>query len=196
MELRPYRSEDQAALIEICRLTGDAGKDATGRYRDPGLLAEYFATPYAVYAPELCRVLEDEAGACGYVIGVADTRGFVDWFNREWLPGLQAAIANVRVPDDAPDAWLYAMIRRPMEVPAWVDEYPAHVHIDLLPRAQGQGWGRRMMHAWINLARQRGATGVHLGVSPNNTGAIAFYTRLGMKRLPAPDGAVAFGIAL
>ena len=196
MPLRPYLPSDLPDLREICIRTGDAGQDATATYPQPQLIAAYFAEPYAAYAPELCLILSDTAGACGYVIGAVDTRDYIDWFNREWRPSLEEQVRQAEVAPGAVDAWLYDLIRQPASAPPWVDAYPAHLHIDLLPRAQGQGWGRRMMRTWMELAARRGATGVHLAVAPSNAGAIAFYARIGLSRLPAGDGAVAFGLRI
>src|SRR2546430_13446667 len=41
-------------------------------------------------------------------------------------------------------------------------DYPSHMHIDLLPRAQGRGFGRRMMDDLMTKLRGRGSRGVHL----------------------------------
>ena len=41
-----------------------------------------------------------------------------------------------------------------------------------------------------------GARGVHLGVDPGNTGALAFYERLGYRELDAPEGGRFFGLRL
>jgi GNAT superfamily N-acetyltransferase len=62
-------------------------------------------------------------------------------------------------------------------------DYPSHLHIDLLPRAQGHGQGRRMMEMVMEKLRHRGAPGAHLGVSVANTRAFGFYQRLGFKEL-------------
>lgn len=62
--------------------------------------------------------------------------------------------------------------------------YPAHLHIDLLPRAQRQGWGRRLVSALCAALAAQGVPGVHLGYDPANTNARAFYDRLGFKELP------------
>ena len=62
-------------------------------------------------------------------------------------------------------------------------EYPSHLHIDLLDRAQGRGLGRRMMEMQMDQLRQRGSPGAHLGVSMVNTPAIGFYQKLGFKEL-------------
>jgi ribosomal protein S18 acetylase RimI-like enzyme len=58
----------------------------------------------------------------------------------------------------------------------------AHLHIDLEAVAQGQGWGRRLMARFEDELRERGVPGLHLTVSATNSGAIAFYERLGLER--------------
>jgi GNAT superfamily N-acetyltransferase len=62
-------------------------------------------------------------------------------------------------------------------------QYPSHLHIDLLPRAQGRGLGRAMMGLMLDLLRQRGSPGAHLGVSLPNVSAQAFYRKLGFQPL-------------
>jgi ribosomal protein S18 acetylase RimI-like enzyme len=69
-----------------------------------------------------------------------------------------------------------------------VDRYPAHLHIDLLPRAQGHGLGRALVTTLTDALRERGVPGLHLGVDPANTGALAFYARIGMVPVPTADG--------
>jgi len=70
-------------------------------------------------------------------------------------------------------------------LPEPYEAYPSHLHIDLLPRAQGRGFGRRMLEQVMSRLRQRGSPGVHLGVSAFNTPAIGFYDRLASARLSA-----------
>ena len=63
------------------------------------------------------------------------------------------------------------------------EDYPSHLHIDLLPRAQGKGLGRSMIEQLIERLGAGGSPGVHLGVSTRNTRAQAFYQRLGFQEL-------------
>ena len=68
--------------------------------------------------------------------------------------------------------------------------YPAHLHIDLLPDRQGKGWGRGTDALVLPRARpgRRGA----LGVAPANTGAQAFYHRLGFTEIPVGNPGVVY----
>jgi ribosomal protein S18 acetylase RimI-like enzyme len=194
LDLRPFQVGDLPDLARICLETGDNGRDATPRASHPELLGDYFAVPYAVRQPEACLVLADAVGPCGYVVGTFDTIAWCGWFNREWLPRLRAKYRDVEPRADACDAWLLALLARDAEPPPHTAAFPAHLHIDLLPRAQGGGWGRKLFSAWCELAATHAATGVHLGVSRHNTGAVAFYERMGMTRIGEPEGAWIYGL--
>ena len=62
--------------------------------------------------------------------------------------------------------------------------FPAHLHVDVLPEHQGRGHGRALIRACVDALARRGVPGVHLGVLEANTGARAFYDRLGFTELP------------
>jgi ribosomal protein S18 acetylase RimI-like enzyme len=182
--IRPYRSEDRAAIAEICILTGDAGGDARERFADPDLLATTFALPYVEHEPELAFVLDDGGTAVGYVIGTADTAAFVRWFRAEWLPPLAE---RYPLPErrETPHDWLVGLLHNPerMLMPELAD-HPAHLHIDLLPAYQGAGHGRALITTFLQALGEMGVPRVHLGMDPRNTRARAFYERLGFTEIP------------
>ena len=70
------------------------------------------------------------------------------------------------------------------------ERYPSHLHIDLLPEAQGQGFGRRLIERLIGQLDERGSSGVHLGVSKANHRAIAFYRHVGFVEWDGPDDGI------
>ena len=60
----------------------------------------------------------------------------------------------------------------------------AHVlNICVEPRRQGQGHGRRLLHALFHLARGRGAERLFLEVRPSNRGALALYHAEGFNEI-------------
>ncbi|MFE4449365.1 GNAT family N-acetyltransferase [Streptomyces sp. NPDC056796] len=187
--VRPYRPADQEALAEICVRTADNGGDSTHLYPDPGLMPALFAAPYAHLEPELAFVLDDGAGhAVGYVLGTADTRRFADAFRQVWLPLVRDRFPE---PGGAPGTLTEAMtslLHRPerMVLPE-LEEYPAHLHIDLLPPWQRRGHGRALMAAFLDALRRKGVRAVHLSMLTANTPARAFYDRLGFQVIGVPD---------
>ncbi len=191
--IRPYRPGDREALYDICVRTGDAGADATGLFQDPRILPDIFTGPYLELAPELAFVLADDAEPdvpLGYIIGTADTRRFVEAYLREWLPTVAA-----RYPEGSGEGQQAERVSQ-LHHPEFLlegdvaDRYPAHLHIDLLPQAQGKGAGRALMGAFLAALREAGVASVHLGMAVRNTGARAFYDRLGFHLVAQPTPSV------
>lgn len=198
MLIRDARPDDAAALIRICRLTGDAGRDATALMADGSLLGDIFAVPYLHFEPRCALVAEDDLGVCGYILGAVDSEAFQSRLHRDWWPALRA-----RHPlPEASDTSLQATFLRnfvhasPVPLGEHLQAYPAHLHVDLLPRAQGQGVGRRLMAALFARLAAFGAPGVHWGVDQRNGGALAFYRRLGARELAQESWGVVFGVRL
>ena len=185
--IRPYQPEDRAAVADVCVLTGDTGGDSRAKYPDPDLLPSIFALPYVEREPELAFVLDDGGTAVGYVLGTADTPAFAKWFREEWLPPLAKRYPRSTDPPATPHDWLVGLLHQPerMLVPELAD-YPAHLHIDLLPDHQGAGHGRALMTAFLRALAGRGVPRVHLGMDPANTRARAFYVRMGFHEIPVP----------
>ncbi|MBM7503979.1 GNAT family N-acetyltransferase [Agromyces aurantiacus] len=188
--IRPYHAGDRDAIARICLLTAAGGGDATGVYSDDALMPEVYALPYVDFAPELAFVVDDGGRIGGYVLGVADTAAFIDWWTREWAPGFRARHPSPGPPTAHRPAYTEAQLivdggdPARMRIPE-LDRYPAHLHIDLLPEYQGRGLGRRLIDTLRAALAERGVPAVHLGMDPANTRARAFYERLGFHELPS-----------
>ncbi len=202
--IRPALPSDQAAGYYVCMKTGNYGKDGEPFYRDdPDALGRIFVGPYIAFEPELSLVLEDDQGVCGYALGAFDSRAFYARYEKEWRPQLCKQFPE---PTGDPSTWTRAQMvhswyhHPDYTMPEPYAAYPSHLHIDLLPRAQGRGYGRRMIERNIETLRRRGSPGAHLGVSMINTPAIGFYERLGFKELlrvgEGKDGCIYMGKSL
>jgi ribosomal protein S18 acetylase RimI-like enzyme len=183
-EIRPFRAEDEQAMYDICLRTGDQGADATGMYDNPALLGHVYVGPYTALAPDLAFVAVDGDGVAGYVLGVADTRAFEKACHRDWWPTLRQRYPRDAYASSPMDARLVRLLHEPPEADEdVVERYPAHLHIDLLPRLQGRGHGRRLLETLFTALRGAGASGVHLGVGLRNERAIGFYDRMGFTEV-------------
>lgn len=185
--IRPARPGDEPGAYYVCLKTGDFGQDGEPFYRDdPDALGRIFVGPYLAFEPEHSLILEDAEGICGYAFGAFDSREFYDRYEQEWRPKL---CTQFPMPTADPATWTRAQMvhswyHQPnYYVPEPYAEYPSHLHIDLLLRAQGRGFGQRMMAQIMEQLRQRGSPGVHLGVSVINTRAQGFYRKLGFHEL-------------
>ncbi|MGE3877419.1 MAG: GNAT family N-acetyltransferase [Parvibaculaceae bacterium] len=188
--LRPASPDDLPALYRVCLRTGDAGKDATHLQDDPDLLGEVFVGPYVMLEPKLAFTLEGACGAAGYVLGALDTKDFNKRLTSRWLPRLQKLHAD---PGKDPGLWQgsdwvrYAVHHPFLDVPAVLEPYPSHIHIDLLAEARGQGIGRHLMQTIMEELARLGSPGAHLQVDPKNVAAQAFYRNLGFVPLSSSD---------
>jgi len=185
--IRPARAGDESGAYHVCLKTGNFGKDGEPFYRDdPDALGRIFVGPYLVYEPTYSLVLEDSEGICGYALGALDSRRFYQRYEKEWRPDLCRRFPE---PTGDPAHWsrsqtVHSWYHHPdYTCPEPYDQYPSHLHIDLLERAQGRGFGRRMMEQVMELLRRDGSPGAHLGVSLANVPAQSFYPKLGFVEL-------------
>lgn len=198
MELRPVRTSDLDSLYAISVATGAAGADASHLYADSRMMGHIYSAPDAVLSPGTAFVAEDDLGVAGYIVGVPDTRAFEALMEAKWWPALRAVYADPSVVPPASwnaDQRRSFMIHHPKPVPeAVVAAFPAHLHMNLLPRAQGRGVGRDLLDVWLARMRTLGAFRVHLGTNIANTRSIRFWSAAGFERLDTPpDSTVWFG---
>jgi ribosomal protein S18 acetylase RimI-like enzyme len=186
---------DLPGAYRVGLLTGDAGKDASERLRDPDLLGHIYVGPYIVRGDGTQLVAVDEQGVAGYLLSADDTRSFEAWAQTEWWPALRG-----RYPprdDGSLDAELIGLIHEPERTPDdLVAEYPAHLHIDLLERTRGRGLGRLLIERLLDELRDRGVPGVHLGVDVENTNGIGFYQHLGFREVAREPGGLLMAMRL
>ncbi|HEX6703239.1 MAG TPA: GNAT family N-acetyltransferase [Albitalea sp.] len=178
--LRRVDVRDAEALADICVRTGDAGADASVLYPDPQLLADIFLRPYLHFEPDWCWGVEDGAGLAGYLVATPDTLAFA----RRSEPWWQALRRRHPLPDPDDERPQARLVRRAhvgvlTELP-FIGSHPAHLHVDLLPRMQGQGWGAALMKTLLDA---RLGIGVHLAVARQNQRAFRFYERQGFEVL-------------
>ncbi len=185
-EIRRYEQRDRDAVYDICVRTGASGGDARGKYRSDDLLPDLFAGPYLLLEPDFCWVLDDGERAVGYLLGTPDTAAFARAWRDRWIPRLANRYPVPPRPPVTPDDAMVALLYDLPGAMVWpgLAEYPAHLHIDLLPGVQASGWGRRLISTFFAAARTAGAPGVHLVVAGDgNTRALpASTTTLGFRR--------------
>lgn len=184
--IRPYEPRDEAAVYDVCLRTGDNGNDATPLYDDPKSLGHIYVGPYLKLEPELAFVAEDDQGVVGYVLGALDSKSFYDSYVDRWLPKIQRHHPE---PTGDPARWTptqkihFQYYHPDVFSPEPYGEYPSHLHIDLLPRAQGKGLGITMVTRLLAELAAKGSPGVHLGMWIANTRAEGFYRKLGFHEL-------------
>ena len=195
--IRAATLQDLPGTYRVCLLTGDSGFDATPQFRNPDLLGHAYVGAYLVGQPDLALVVADPQGVAGYCLAASDSRAFEAWAEAEWWPALRE---QYPIPDDASDeasadAEIIRLFHAPPRVPdVVVDEYPAHLHIDLLARARGHGHGRTLVERQLASLRRHGVRGVHLDVATDNGNAIEFYRHLGFAEVGRLESSIVMGL--
>jgi len=195
--IRSYKSADTSAVYEICLKTGNSGQDATHLFSDPLVLGHIYVGPYMEFEPQSVFILEDDQGPCGYIMGVLDSQTYYQWMHSEWLPKIRV---NYKKPTGNPDTWdetekITDLLFHPVSQ-RLLPDYPAHLHIDLLSRAQGKGQGKLMMDRFIDYLRYNKIPGLHLDLSSSNNRAFNFYRKYGMEELDRDKESIIMGYHL
>ncbi|KAI5837463.1 hypothetical protein DFP73DRAFT_487161 [Morchella snyderi] len=178
--IRSYNAEtDYNAVVEICKATADPSYDSALE-----LVPYIYAIPYLLLSPASAFVLDSGAGTVvGYIIGTLDTRAFVRRYRDTYLPR-----TTLPPPTSDPPSKLRRSLEETYNRPEdmiyedVVDEFPAHLHVDILESHRSQGWGTVLMERfWGELKGGEGEVvkGVHLAMGKDNVKAGRFYERCG-----------------
>jgi GNAT superfamily N-acetyltransferase len=190
-DVRPYEPRDRDAVREICRATAYGGAERA-RPIDPLLLTDLMTRYYTDYTPEAVWVAERKGRVVGYLAGCFDEAPLRRIMIRRIVPqAVAAAVARGLLL--RPALWqLISVLPRfaaasRRAVPAGrgesLDNYPAHLHVNLLPEGRGRGLGERLVAQLCAAAAGRGLPGVHATLLEDNRGARRFFERLGFEAL-------------
>jgi ribosomal protein S18 acetylase RimI-like enzyme len=187
---------DEVALSRVCLLTAYKGTSAE-QLHDYGELPGFvYAVPYVNLPTTFGFVMVDDTPqvVVGYILGSADTTLFEREAAQNWWPGLIAKYpltldTSTLKPADKQYLKLFRNIST--SHPANINFAPAHLHINILPAYQRQGWGRILIGKAVEYLKGEGVEGVWLAFDPENANARIFYERLGFEDVQgAPDGNV------
>jgi ribosomal protein S18 acetylase RimI-like enzyme len=195
--VRKFQEEDRPGLYHICLATGDSGANAVHLYNQKDMLGEIYVGPYLSFQPDLSFTLIQD-GVAGYALAALDTTSFENTLSNEWWPLILEKYSN-RSPENFNEREknLFRYIQNPpLRSKEVIHQYPSHLHIDLLEKAQGRGIGKAMMLLLLETLREQGSKGVHLGMGAQNDRAFIFYTKLGFTLLDKNDDEWTMGLKL
>ena len=149
-------------------------------------MTERFVRPYTPADLEDVRTICFETGYMGEPIAwqfddrTAFCELFCDWHvlhhpDTAWVvdDGGHAVGYLIGCPD------VRGRFAREADWPVDLDRFPADLHINLLPAARGQRFGRALVTTWFERLVELGGPGVHLGTWGENAGAISFFRSVG-----------------
>lgn len=152
---------------------------------------------YVSVTPATCFVLDDGSGrVVGYCIGTADTTFFAQRWRDVFTPVVDPKLVpkpELQTGDALMERDDIKGFRRAVYnaecsmLQAWpqiLQQYPAHMHIDILPEYHRKGYGRTLINTFFQKVKSLGADGVHLDMLRSNTTAQAFYANIGFTMCP------------
>lgn len=197
--IRRYEPDtDLADIVHVFRETCD---DAL-KVEPVWTIGSYiWCRPYPVLSPTTCFVLDDGNGmAVGYILGTPDTQKFCDDWKPKYVPTVKSALENLPPPKAETkeerdriaargDGLLNLIYNDPCKsafssYASELQSWPGHLHINILPSHQRQGYGKHLINAFSTAAKAEGCPRAYLGMVASNDGAARFYEACGFRRLP------------
>jgi GNAT superfamily N-acetyltransferase len=188
--IRPYQPSDRPAVRAIYGMDEFARPRLQQKHPRYG---EYLADEMSYYPdhePESLFVAEVEGQVVGALLGGVDTGHFERVYQKHIRPRLLRRTLSGAY---GWPGWLPALLRtewagRQVQAPR-VDraQYPAHLHIGLLPAWRRQGLGTALVQCYEAYLRQRGIPGYHLFASSFHPLGVAFYFKLGLELIDQFD---------
>jgi ribosomal protein S18 acetylase RimI-like enzyme len=191
---RPYQPADRDGVSAILHRTGFLGEDLDGTwlFDDRTLFRLVNVEGYLRFQASNAFVAVDETDGSivGYIIGTADSHAYERLFKRRmyWRIAARAFLVSWwRHPESFRQILSWAFTYSEPATP-FFDEYPAHLHINVLPDYQRYGIGGRLIGLFVARMTELGVTGIHLGTSNRNAKALPFYAKHGFTVLVEKPG--------
>ncbi|PTA69688.1 GNAT family N-acetyltransferase [Deinococcus arcticus] len=175
LTVRPIQPGDEAAVGRVAYQTGFFGHSAARYFPDAALFAALWVGPYFRGGGFGGFVAQQEGAVVGYVLGSPSAAQY-----RRALAGLVVEQGGSLLRQSGfrglPYLWRAARWPAPH-----ADEhaFPAHLHLNLLPRARGHGAGEGLLRAHLQVLAGAGVPGVQLATTAENAAALRLYARLG-----------------
>ena len=141
---------------------------------------------YTDYEPESTFVAEGRGEVVGALLGAVDTDRCERVYRRRVRPLL---IRRCLSGAYGWPGWLLPILRTELASRGTVfpevdmHQYPAHLHIGVLPTWRRQRVGMALMARYTDYLRERGVAGFHLYASSFHPLGVAFYRKLGLEVL-------------
>jgi ribosomal protein S18 acetylase RimI-like enzyme len=198
----PITIQDENELSEICFRTSFIYPDLSQK----DLVNWRWLIPFCRIETENCfKAVIDDNKIAGYILSTLDTLSFekkcAAEFNKK-ISDLKAHfLKNHKLTEEELEEFNehfnFPVSKKSDPDYQIKEEYPAHLHINILPAYQGQRLGPKLIDYLIQQLKLNKCPGLHLGVGAENTRAMKFYERYGFDRINVNiEGAVFYGLKL
>ncbi len=171
MNIRPYEEKDKENVRFVCL-------NSEGPCKSSKRKQNFLLTTYCDYFIEKeghnCFVAVNENDeAIGYILCAENYDNFKKTFTEEYLPRIKKYEFKFRK-----SAQLSTKLQE-----EYKEEYPAHMHIDVLPEYQRMGLGSKLTDRLCEHLKAKGVKGVCLTVWAGNKTGRSFYEKYGFSYL-------------
>lgn len=179
-EIRALTAADQRAVGRIAYQTGFFGDSAERYFPCQPLFERLWVGPY-FSGPGLGFVAVLDGQTVGYIVGMSSEAAYTRALGQQ-IAGLWRGLP---CPGAAWQESVAFLLRMKRYGGPHVDtrQYPAHLHINLLPQARGHGLGAALLQAYLHEIRRRGVRGVYLSTTAENRAALRLYRSFGFEVL-------------
>jgi ribosomal protein S18 acetylase RimI-like enzyme len=183
--IRPFQASDRQAVFQIGGDSAFFGEPIEAYMEDRNIFLDAFYAYYTDLEPEHAWVACADGKVIGFLAGCTDTR----LHNRQlWQVIIPRFTGNLlrgkyhfgKRSLHYISGLLGGFLRREF-TRVNLDEYPAHLHINVDAAWRGYRLGQRLMEAWLGQLRQLGMAGVYLDTTSLNEAACRLYEKLGFR---------------
>lgn len=184
MIIRPYEEKDKENVRFVCLNSEGPCKSSK---RGINFALAVYCDYYIENEPENCFVAADDDGrVIGYVICAEDFDSFKEAFISNYYPKIKK--------------WEYrrrkSALRSIIPHEKYKEEYPAHLHIDVLPEYQRMGLGHKLTDALLEHLKKKGIKGIMLTTWIGNKKGRGFYDKYGFSLLSEMKNCAVYGFKL
>ncbi len=184
MIIRPYQEKDKEDVRFICLNSEGPNPDSQAVQR---FVLKTYCDYFIEQEGENCFVAVDENDkTIAYVICAENYDKYYECFIREYLPRFKKydLIFRYKAKHSADSQRKYKA------------EYPAHLHIDVLPEYQRRGLGSQLVDTLCAHLKAKGISGVMLTTGPDNERGRNFYRKYGFTELEVNKSDAVYGLKL
>lgn len=187
ISIRHYKVSDQASVLGISADTAYFGDPVEAFLEDRQLYNDSFARYYTEHEASMLWVADGSDGLVGFLLGCADTTTQAHAWRKYILRRVLIRAMSGKYQlgrKTASFAWgmLIGAIRGE-KLRIDMEEYPAHLQIDVRQEYRGEGVGRRLIESYLDQLRAMKVSGVHLETTSQNKAACHLYEKVGFQLL-------------
>ncbi len=197
---RKCNKNDKNNIINICFHTGYMGEDARSHFHDKKLFGLLFCSYYPKFESHNSFIaVTKENGkekVIGYVLCSLDTKEQEIKYKKRFQWKILVRLVLIT-------SWKYfhdfklvlSFISRMLRYKgrnggeiAMHDQYPAHLHVDVMEEYQNKGIGTQLIKRLEEHLKKKKIAGICLGTSERNYKSIPFYKKHGYRLLKVSSG--------